>query len=207
MNIKMLKAAVAGLVLSVSGFTNVAFAGLIVDNGFDVNATTSISWTNQIGSWRTYEDFALASNTQLTSASFLFNNGNGSTNYLFDIHADNAGTYGSLLHSIALTSSDVTVNSVIGGWWQFDFSLPSINLVAGNYWVSFSGTSTWGSKLGTFGEELVQTDSFGNRNVRTGDYVPFRLNGTTSEVPEPSTIAIFALGMIGLASRRFKKQS
>jgi len=28
-----------------------------------------------------------------------------------------------------------------------------------------------------------------------------------STVPEPSTLAIFALGMIGLASRRFKKQS
>ncbi len=28
-----------------------------------------------------------------------------------------------------------------------------------------------------------------------------------SKVPEPSTLAIFALGMIGLASRRFKKQS
>jgi hypothetical protein len=25
------------------------------------------------------------------------------------------------------------------------------------------------------------------------------------QVPEPSTLAIFALGMIGLASRRFKK--
>jgi hypothetical protein len=29
----------------------------------------------------------------------------------------------------------------------------------------------------------------------------------TTDVPEPSTLAIFALGMIGLASRRFKKQS
>ena len=28
-----------------------------------------------------------------------------------------------------------------------------------------------------------------------------------SDVPEPSTLAIFALGMIGLASSRFKKQS
>jgi len=27
------------------------------------------------------------------------------------------------------------------------------------------------------------------------------------DVPEPSTLAIFALGMIVLASRRFKKQS
>jgi len=31
--------------------------------------------------------------------------------------------------------------------------------------------------------------------------------GTPSEVPEPSNLAIFALGMIGLAFRRFKKQS
>jgi hypothetical protein len=31
--------------------------------------------------------------------------------------------------------------------------------------------------------------------------------GTTSQVPEPSTLAIFALGLMGLASRRFKKQS
>jgi hypothetical protein len=30
---------------------------------------------------------------------------------------------------------------------------------------------------------------------------------TTNAVPEPSTLAIFTLGIIGLASRRFKKQS
>jgi len=35
--------------------------------------------------------------------------------------------------------------------------------------------------------------------------VVFRASATN--VPEPSTLAIFALGMIGLASRRFKKQS
>ena len=32
-------------------------------------------------------------------------------------------------------------------------------------------------------------------------------SGPDGQVPEPSTLAIFALGMIGLASRRFKKQS
>jgi len=34
-----------------------------------------------------------------------------------------------------------------------------------------------------------------------------RFDGTLTSVPEPSTLAIFALGMIGLASRRFKKQA
>ncbi len=32
-----------------------------------------------------------------------------------------------------------------------------------------------------------------------------QLSGFTATVPEPSTLAIFALGMIGLASRRFNK--
>lgn len=35
----------------------------------------------------------------------------------------------------------------------------------------------------------------------------FVSDGATTKVPEPSTLAVFALGMIGLASRRFKKQS
>jgi hypothetical protein len=34
-----------------------------------------------------------------------------------------------------------------------------------------------------------------------------RFDGALASVPEPSTLAIFALGMIGLASRRFKKKS
>ena len=35
----------------------------------------------------------------------------------------------------------------------------------------------------------------------------FLVKDVVAEVPEPSTIAVFALGMIGLASRRLKKQS
>jgi hypothetical protein len=36
---------------------------------------------------------------------------------------------------------------------------------------------------------------------------PTTAAGKTAEVPEPSTIAIFALGLMGLASRRFQKQT
>jgi len=43
---------------------------------------------------------------------------------------------------------------------------------------------------GDFGISIGEFQAFGNK---------------VSEVPEPSTLAIFALGMIGLASRRFKK--
>jgi hypothetical protein len=37
------------------------------------------------------------------------------------------------------------------------------------------------------------------------DFYRFEVNSVAQDVPEPSTLAIFALGMIGLASRRFKK--
>jgi hypothetical protein len=65
--------------------------------------------------------------------------------------------------------------------------------------------------------QVVRVQLFGSLNdrqrfnvQRTDDpsilsLAEVQVNGV--KVPEPSTIAIFALGMIGLASRRFKKQS
>ena len=51
------------------------------------------------------------------------------------------------------------------------------------------------------GEQVLFSGNSGTSNI-------FRFSdGITQEVPEPSTLAIFALGMIGLASRRFKKHS
>lgn len=47
-------------------------------------------------------------------------------------------------------------------------------------------------------------------NLDDGSRVEFIVDSFTmssAKVPEPSTFAIFALGMIGLASRRFKKQA
>jgi len=37
------------------------------------------------------------------------------------------------------------------------------------------------------------------------DLISWSLTGTATTVPEPSTLAIFALGIMGLTSRRFKK--
>ena len=45
----------------------------------------------------------------------------------------------------------------------------------------------------------------GDNSYAIGEFQAF--GSQVSSVPEPSTFAIFALGMIGLASRKFKKQS
>ena len=91
-----------------------------------------------------------------------------------------------------------------------------------NYTTIFSydvaGLSIWGADR----FEVVQFSNSDDYNVNTA-YSIFRYQSTSvvsgsahqlgeieffgTKIPEPSTIAIFALGMIGLASRRLKKKS
>ena len=62
----------------------------------------------------------------------------------------------------------------------------------------------------TFSNLGLTGNSIDIRFNRSGPWVfvsEVTFDGQEVQVPEPSTLAIFALGMIGLASRRFKKQS
>ena len=56
-------------------------------------------------------------------------------------------------------------------------------------------------------EISVDVAPFPTRANRYYNYIDFTKIDSNVEVPEPSTLAIFALGMMGLVSRRFKKQS
>jgi hypothetical protein len=61
-----------------------------------------------------------------------------------------------------------------------------------------------------FINSLDWADSFPASNSTSGTWLLNALNAdvrNVSQVPEPSTLAIFALGVMGLASRRFKKKS
>jgi len=58
---------------------------------------------------------------------------------------------------------------------------------------------------GTYNFALTAMDANGANLASTS--IQIIVGAGATAVPEPSTLAIFALGMIGLASRRFKKQS
>jgi hypothetical protein len=60
--------------------------------------------------------------------------------------------------------------------------------------------------IGGYSTVRFGIDHFQRRSVDVG-HVAYGSAIVKADVPEPSTFAIFALGMIGLASRRFKKQS
>jgi hypothetical protein len=183
MNIKMLKAAVVGLVLSVSGFAN---AGIIYNTELDENAYISIdgldwAWANLVGGadlsiqaqygWRipTLADWGGSP----LAIDFLSDTGNA--------------TMVSGLHSFNYDPNSTFTGrgSCAAGWF-------SVNTTCnwGNGQGQVTNNSGWYAKPGQVSkshyEQLVVRES--------------------QQVPEPSTLAIFALGIMGLASRRFKKQ-
>ena len=203
MNRKMLKAACAGLVLSVSGIAN---AGLITFEGFN----------NQ--------DYS----SPITRDDYVIGNVIGHVQHFHEIDSrqfalpDN-GT-GVLLND---RSSQLFVENSLGGI----FSLLSVDVAGylssntGLIIEGFLGGSSVGAiNLASMGSSYTNLlgDTLGNvdrlvfggiNNGVNGNFVIDNLSllgeisvpKPTASVPEPSTLAIFALGFMGLAARRFKK--
>ncbi len=92
---------------------------------------------------------------------------------------------GTLLASLAIP---ITISD--GGDPSGDFS-PFFDIGVG-----FAGTAKSVSFAGVQNQIAFDNITFGSVNA-----------GGSTDVPDPSTIAIFALGIMGLVSRRFKKQS
>lgn len=71
-----------------------------------------------------------------------------------------------------------------------------------NFRQFFMGVRT--DNLTTFGSVQFSFTDDGGDDIGYDDIV---FASKISEVPEPSTLAVFALGLMGLASRKFKKQA
>jgi len=117
------------------------------------------------------------------SSHSIFNGVNGLFDYS-DRAGDNGDKFGTINGAVALAgfTSTITPNDAA--------------IVLGN-----------GGNTIANGWLFWDADITANNTRLVANQVDFLLNGSATDVPEPSTLAIFALGMIGLASRRFKKQS
>ena len=181
MTIKMLKAAVAVLILSVGGFAN---AGLIEGDLYSDHS--GIQW-EYVGS------FDLVNGPDW----------NGSTPYNgIDAAILNFGTLS--VGQFALSSNKMAD--------YIDIADFEVNHMA--WYDSYAGRSG----IFEFSESVVANAAGGSTFDAVGDISAFVSDSgnvgenynhvfKSASVPEPSTLAIFALGIIGLASRRFKKQS
>ncbi len=111
------------------------------------------------------------------------------------VSADNNDSYKiTWSDDLVLWSNLFTINSSYGEvrWGMDTFSTNNLH---GEYIAAIDFSTVQARYIrikaisGDFGLSIGEFQAFGTK------------------VPEPSTLAIFALGMIGLASRRFKKQS
>jgi hypothetical protein len=197
MNMKMLKAAVAGLVLFVSGFAN---AGLIVD---PVANGSGCCGSGERGYYfETPEDFQLNSLWLNTSSGL-------STSYNIEILLFDAIPSGSNYSTVAAYTN---VNGILDV--EFDFGAGDIfGLIAWDNNLSETPYSTDVTKS-IFTSPIQLNRMYkqslgqgGNIYVESGSNIgAIGFSYSSISVPEPSTLAIFALGIMGLASRRFKKQ-
>lgn len=198
---KFLKSLIASFALAISGIAN---AGLIIDfsdtgsdtlvtfsgtfdyTGLSVSGSENAYWsTISTGSGSGYDQIRVGSGNVTWG-------GNGGTTH-FELFS---GVFNQIL-------SDLSGGGF--GFWNY------IGGGQGNYYRPTSYVS---------GDALLSTGKFIGLNIsdlginNTGlwktlsnqETVSITLNGAT-EVPEPSTLAVFALGLLGLVTRKNKKQA
>lgn len=200
MNLKMLKSALACLVLSVSGFANAGLINIdyqnVNDNKLVFDSANNLEWlrwdlTSKVSLsdlLNTYSDFHLASEIEmlfLWSESFSVTGHCGFciANYSEGSAFQQLFGYGNLQN---------LVDPVSYGLIQLD----------NNQWRNFG--TRYNVKQDYYSAASYNAYTASGEAHRELSYALVR---NTTDVPEPSTLAILALGIMGLASRRFKKKS
>ena len=201
------------LMLFIGGIQT-ASAGIIFESVDDINDAGDIStlgWCSSCdGRYQAFDTFTLGSDKSVTgfSVSVYTPSGYWPNDVTFSIWTiGGINTLGVEIfnQTISHTAFDETVlNSNVSVVRTDD--VVGLNLLAGSYFLSFYNPEMlaingYSSGLGNF----IQIN--GSDVLTEDDRLGFVLYNDAVNVPEPSTLAIFALGMIGLASRRFKKQS
>jgi len=234
---KIFKAAAASLVLLTSSFSyagiidlsswtptpggswNVQGGGTSVLQTVNGDPTYFLSDTNYINT-QFDGSFGVETTSDDDFIGFVFGYNNSNDFLLFDWKQGNQTWNGDQALS-GYTLSKISGSDV--NYWDHtgaDIAVLASNYAGNNGWVDNTtynfnlDFTTTGIKIGIDGTNIFDVSGsftsgkFGFYNYSQSQV---RYTGFTQEVsqsvPEPSTLAIFALGVMGLASRRFKKNT
>lgn len=208
MNTKFLKTAFIGLVLSVSSFAN---AGLVINGDiYNFDADTDGNADDLLISQITFD---VTAGTQLLIDSLVWEstgvdlNGDGELTGFDNYMRLYSG-------ATSLTSNDDAPLGNDGSVHSYDSQIAYFFDTAGSFMVTVGQLSyTAEEGLQGYDANRAYSDYNGIDEIKHGDWqLTFSTtSGSVSniqhanDIPEPSTLAIFALGIMGLVSRKFKK--
>jgi hypothetical protein len=132
-------------------------------------------------------DFDFGIDTNLEGFVFYQRGNNDDTVFSFNLFFSNSVNFSTIIETLSFGNNNL-----------FDFSLK------GNNSANHRPDRQEFEFVLPIAARYVKWDVTSSRSIYDGA-AEMEFWGSASQVPEPSTLAIFALGMIGIASRRFKK--
>jgi len=199
MNINFIKMALIGLLLSASALLNVANASLLTADGSIDDGTQVDVWNIEILSNGTFIFDVLAFETSNTD---FF--GNGQDNDCLDSYIY---LFANNLNGALMGADDDGGFGNDGSIYSFD-SYMSLALNMGSYVLAIGDYNLNEAEArAAFNGNNAADTTIGRYTISISSDADFSVGGATppSAIPEPSTIAIFALGLVGLFSRKLKR--
>jgi hypothetical protein len=192
MKFKYLKTAVVSFALSLSCLTNVANAVLIDNDSYTTDTVTGLDWLDWTATVNMSESDALAANV----------------GYILATDSELRNLWDTAFNTSFSSNSSLTRVDCSTHCWQtqegIDFRALFGNTEGGNntgVTLKDYGLYALGSRI--YAGEANADKMLGLASSRFG----IGLVKNTTVVPEPATLAIFVLSLMGLASRRFKKHA
>ena len=202
MKLSLVKAVLITMSLFVVNFSQIAHAGLLtgalnVDDRHWVYLSTDDNTQGNLlssgSNWALTETFS----TNLVAG----------TDYFLHIRGKNASNISGFLGEFNLTGSEHLFSNDLDkvltntSDWQVSTSGWN-NYVNASMVQGTNGVGPWGNIAGVDSSAtwIWSADAYND------EYAYFSLAITATDIPEPSALAIFALALMGLASRRAKKQ-
>lgn len=176
----------AVLLLAVSS----VHAGLVYDNGGPDSSNG-----NEMTEWIQAEDFALATAANVTDVRFWAISMNEPGSYqgsiTWSVYADAAGQPGALLYRNLVTPSRAFDHSTgFGPSYEYDFSVGSLNLAAGTYWLGLHN----GPLSTTNRADLYWETTAGNQTTRGNEDMASFDDGSWSNNGQEHAFQLFGNG-------------